>query len=113
MPNYYVPTGYFIDWSKDSVHRLRTATIADVKRRKGEQAKIKTSDETTRAAVIRNPQSYFQGGVTFSRTGVYAPTYRLNAASVFDTEGSSIISSELEPKVMLALMASRLSRFLI
>ncbi len=24
LPNYYVPTGYFIDWSKTSVDRLKT-----------------------------------------------------------------------------------------
>ena len=52
LPNYHVPTGYFIDWSKAAVQRLRTATIADVKKRKGEVDKIKKSDETTKAAVI-------------------------------------------------------------
>ena len=113
MPNYHVPTGYFINWSSAAVHRLRTATIADVKRRKGELHKIKLSDETTRAAVIRNPDCYFREGVTFSRTGIYAPTYRLNSSSVFDTEGSSLFSSNVEPEVLLALMASTLARYII
>ncbi len=34
LPNYYVPTQYFIDWSKDAVTRLKIATRADVKQRK-------------------------------------------------------------------------------
>lgn len=113
MPNYWVPTGYFIDWSRAAIHRLRTATIADVKRRKGEQERIRPSDEATRAAVIRNPQFYFRPGITFSRTGIYAPTYRLSCSSAFDTEGSVICSDVLEPKPMLGLLSSHLARFLI
>ncbi len=58
LPNYYVPTEYFIDWSTTTVERLRTATIADVKTRKGELKQIRASDKTTRAAVIRNPRLY-------------------------------------------------------
>jgi len=113
MPNYWVPTGYFIDWSRAAILRLRTATIADVKRRKGEQERIRPSDEATRAAVIRNPQFYFRPGITFSRTGIYAPTYRLSCSSAFDTEGSVICSDVLEPKPMLGLLSSHLARFLI
>ena len=113
MPNYHVPTGYFLDWSQAAVNRLRTATIADVKRRKGELNQIKAKDETSRAAVIRNPQNYFSPGVTFSRTGIYAPTYRLNSASVFDTEGSSLFSAKIAPNALLAVMVSRVSRYII
>ena len=52
LPNYNVPTQYFIDWSRTTVQRLRKATIADYKRRKGLDNKVKPRDETTRAAVI-------------------------------------------------------------
>lgn len=113
LPNYYVPTGYFMDWSKAAVNRLRTATIADVKRRKGEQDKIRQSDETTKAAVIRSPQHYFAEGITFSRTGVYAPTYRLGSSSVFDTEGSAIFSHGLSPRILLGLLSSLFLRYQI
>jgi len=76
LPSYYVPTQYFIDWSKDAVQSLQSSP----------------------AARFQNSGSYFSEGLTFSRTGVYAPTYRLNSSSVFDTEGSAIISDELEPR---------------
>jgi type I restriction-modification system DNA methylase subunit len=113
MPNYYVPTGYFLDWSRGAVNRLRTATIADVKRRKGQDGKIRASDETTRAAVIRSPQFYFREGVTFSRTGIYAPTYRLNSLSVFDSEGSAIFLNEFSPRTLLGLLCSIFARYII
>lgn len=113
LPNYYVPTQYFIDWSKEAVQRLRTATIADVKRRKGETHRIRASDETTRAAVIRNPEYYFTEGVTFSRTGFYAPTFRLGSSSVFDSDGSSIFQDTLPTLALLAILTSMLSRYFI
>lgn len=113
MPNCFVPTGYFLDWSRAAVQRLRTATIADVKRRKGEAHKIKPSDETTRAAVIRNHDCYFRSGVTFSRTGIYAPTYRINSGSVIDTEGFSIFSEAVGSDELLAMMVSMLARYII
>jgi len=113
LPNYYVPTRYFIDWSKKAVQRLRTATIADGKRRKGETHRIRASDETTRAAVIRNPEYYFTEGVTFSRTGFYAPTFRLGSSSVFDSDGSSIFQDTLPTLALLAILTSMLSRYFI
>ena len=36
MPNYHVPTEYFIDWSQTAVNRLKTATVADIKMKKGQ-----------------------------------------------------------------------------
>jgi hypothetical protein len=113
LPNYYVPTQYFIDWSVDSVNRLHTITIADVKIRKGKLDKIKQKDITSKAAVIRNPQHYFQQGLTFSRTGVYAPTFRLNSSTVFDTEGSSIFSDRISNYVMMSFLASKFTRYMI
>jgi len=91
LPSYYVPTQYFIDWSKDAVQSLQSSP----------------------AARFQNSGSYFSEGLTFSRTGVYAPTYRLNSSSVFDTEGSAIISDELEPRALLALLSSIFARYAI
>ncbi len=113
LPNYYVPTQYFIDWSKSAVQRLKTATIADVKRRKGEVNKIKSRDNTKVASRFQNSSCYFREGLTFSRTGQYAPTYRLSANSVFDTEGSSIFFNEMSATIMLALLTSTLARYMV
>ncbi len=113
LPNYYVPTQYFIDWSMSAVNRLRTATIADVKRRKGKVSEIKNKDFTSKAAVIRNPQQYFKQGLTFSRTGDYAPTFRLNSSTVFDSKGSTIFIKEINIQVILGILTSRLSRYFL
>jgi type I restriction-modification system DNA methylase subunit len=113
LPNYYVPTQYFMDWSRKAIKRLRTATIADVKRRKGNDNKIKPSDESTRAAYIRNPEFYFREGITFSRTGFYSPTFRINSSSAFDTEGSCIFTSWISTKALLAILSSKLIRYIV
>ena len=91
LPNYYVPTGYYIDWSKESVDRMKTLTIADRKRYYGEKDKIKRGDENRIASRFQNNEYYFEKGLTFSDTGIYSPTFRINASSVFDQKGSAII----------------------
>lgn len=113
LPNYYVPTQYFIDWSKPAVHRLKTATIADVKLRKGQLNKIQPGDNKKRAAVIRNPNYYFRQGLTFSPTGIYSPTFRLGCNAIFGNKGSTIFFNGVEPKVILGILTSTLSRYLL
>jgi type I restriction-modification system DNA methylase subunit len=113
LPNYNVPTQYFINWSQNAVKRLRTATIADVKQRKGEINKIKPGDNTKRAAVIRNPQYYFREGITFSPTGIYSPTFRLGCTAIFGNKGSTIFFNGAEAKVILGILTSTLARYLL
>ena len=113
LPCYYVPTDYYIDWSRSAVKRLRAASIADCKRRRGERDKIKPGDSEKRAAVMRNPELYFEPGVTFSRTGRYAPTFRTNARSVFDSEGSGIFPNSYDSDALLAVLNSRLVRVFV
>jgi len=79
LPNYYVPTDYFIDWSKESVHRIKT------KKSNKQGGKI--------ASRFQNIEYYFKTGLTLSYTGQYAPNLRLNSIGVFDVGGSSIFSN--------------------
>ncbi|MCW5962236.1 MAG: N-6 DNA methylase [Pyrinomonadaceae bacterium] len=111
LPNYHVPTGYFIDWSKNAVNRLRTAKIADVKRRKGEESKIKAGDENKTAAVFRNPQYYFRFGLTFSPTGIYSPTFRLGCKAIFGNKGSTIFFNKEVSNYILGKLASTFVRY--
>ncbi|MDP2897028.1 MAG: N-6 DNA methylase [bacterium] len=112
LPNYCVPTQYFIDWSKQAVRRLRTATIAEVKRRRGEADKVIDDDDAKQAAVIRNSQYYFRPGLTFSDTGMYSPTFRLSAGCVFDQKGSIIIPQDPDTRdVILGLLCSTWARY--
>ncbi|WP_395094553.1 Eco57I restriction-modification methylase domain-containing protein [Armatimonas sp.] len=113
IPNYYVPTGYFIDWSKSSVDDLRTLTIADVKEDKNEDNKIQLDDNEKRAAVIRNPQYYFRKGVTFSPTGIYSPSFRIGCGTVFGNKGSTIFSDNISPEGVLGYSSNLIARYVL
>lgn len=113
LPNYFVPTNYFIDWSTSAIHRLNTYKIADRIKDKGESKAIKETYKTTNAAVIRSPHTYFKMGVSFSRTGIYCPTFRINSISPFDTEGSTIfLDDEKKTIPSIGLLSSKLIRYM-
>ena len=94
LPNYYIPTNYFIDWSNKSVKSLyNRATFQSAK------------------ANLRNPDYWFKLGITYSARGVYSPSFRLNSSSVFDSNGSSIFFSNFSLIQGLALLSSKFYRF--
>lgn len=112
MPNYYVPTDYFIDWSEWAVQRMKNYTIADRIRDRKENKRILDHYEHTNCAVIRNPSTYFRKSISFSRTGVYSPTFRVNAESIYDTEGSMIFPfSDAFYYDLIAYLINRTLRF--
>jgi len=99
LPNYYVPTDYYIDWSEAAVDRLKTH-CEDPRTLRGK-------------AVIRNPSFYFRKGLTFSDVGFYSPTVRISGEGVFDVKGSRIVSDVFPLYFLLAILCSRLGRMLI
>lgn len=101
LPNYYVPTNYFIDWSTWAINRMRTLSIGE---RDG------TSRETI-AAVFRNVEYYFREGLTLSYTGQYAPNLRFNSIGVFDVGGSSVFS-EKNAYMILGNFACKIIKYL-
>lgn len=101
LPNYYVPTNYFIDWSSWALNRMRTLTIG---KRDG-------TSRTQIAGVFRNVVYYFTEGLTLSYTGVYAPNLRLNSIGVFDVGGSSIFT-EFDFSHLLGLYAGKMIKFI-
>lgn len=101
LPNYYVQTNYFIDWSTWAINRMRTLTIGK-------------RDGTSRkeiAAVFRNVDYYYKIGLTISRTGQYAPTIRFNSTSVFDTEGCCIFP-KLNPNQVIGNYVSKIVKYI-
>jgi len=112
LPNYYVPTPYFIDWSEEAVKRMKTLTIADRIRLYNERKIIKPSYESVNATVIRNPDFYFEEGISFSRTGYYSPTFRVSSGTIFDTEGS-LMFPEFKLNIAIAVFSSKIFRFLV
>ncbi len=102
LPNYYVPTNYFIDWSQSAVQRMKTLTIGQ---KNG-------SNSIQIASVFRNKDTYFYYGITFSDTGFYAPTFRLNSGAMYDVMGMTIFSST-NNYLLLGLLCSKLSKYLV
>lgn len=89
LPNYYVPTRYYINWAKGA--------IRDMKKNKG--------------AAWKNEDYFFKPGITFSISGIYAPTFRLNSKAVFEAKGSCIFTHAMDLEVMLAILCSRIARY--
>jgi len=101
LPNYYVPTNYYIDWSTWALNRMKTLTIGE---RDG-------FNRNQLAAVFRNTEYYFKEGLTLSYTGAYAPNLRLNTIGVFDMAGSSIFT-KIDKHMLLAIFACKITKFL-
>ncbi len=86
LPRYHVPTGYYIDWSRDTVDWMKTLPGF---RHDGREY-------------------YFHRGITFSHTGIYSPTFRYSTAGIFDTAGSSLFTEHGSPEAMLGILNSRI-----
>ena len=112
LPNYYVPTSYYIDWSEWAVNRMMTLTVAQRIVENGEKKKITEKDKRTIAAVIRNPTTYFKKGIAFSWTGAYSPTFRINAVGPYDHGASAIFTNVLSSYSCVAILASKLIRYI-
>jgi len=117
LRNYYAPTEFYIDWSEKNVKRMKTLTIADKKRLHGEK-NISKNDEKSLTAVLRNIDCYFNKGITFSRVGLYSPTYRINSGSIIETAGNGIFLKEkfnkkLSNEYLLGMLCSKLLRYII
>lgn len=98
LSNYYVPTGYFIDWSKDAVHRLETTTSV--------------RQEGRVAARFQNRTFYFKQGITFSPTGQYSPSFRLGCGAIFGNKGSTIFSKK-DAVLLLGILTSTFAKYLL
>jgi hypothetical protein len=99
LPNYNVPTNYFIDWSCTAVNRMKTYT-----------SERQAGDIASR---FQNKQYYFKQGLSWSDAGFYSPTVRQSGKGIFDVKGSRIILVSLSPEVGNALLTSKLLKFWI
>ena len=111
LPNYYVPTNYYIDWSEWAVNRMKSLTIADRIRINKEKKKINARAENTLAAVIRSPQTYFLPAINVSRVGMYSPTFRVSSNAPYDS-GCNNIFTDLDTIYLMGILCSKFYRFL-
>ncbi|NCG11639.1 MAG: hypothetical protein GWP33_11290 [Alphaproteobacteria bacterium] len=112
MPNYWVPTNYFIAWDEESLNRMKVYTIADRIRDKGERKAIKPHYESQVAGVFRNIDTYFKKGITFSYVGAYAPNFRVSSGGVYDVTGSSCFDCLLPVELLLPALSNTLLKFI-
>ena len=105
MPNFWVATDYFIDWSEWAIKRMATLTIGA---RDGNSRK-------ELCAVIRNAESYFKEGITYSPTGIYSPSFRRGCTAVFGNKGSTIFptSPKIDVASLLGVLASKSFKFFL
>lgn len=96
LPNYWVKTNYYIDWSEWSVNKIKSVV--------GQDGRLKSR--------FQNVTFYFQDGIDYSQTGIYCPTFRANSGAVFNTEATSIFGS-FEVNSFLCVLTSKITRFVI
>jgi len=112
LPNYYVPTPYFIDWSEEAIKRMKTLTIAEKNKSKGLTV-ILEKHEKTLTTLFKNKQFYFKNGVTLSFTGFYAPMFRFKGSSIFDEGGPSMFFQKFdEIYFSMGILCSKFIKFL-
>ncbi len=97
LPNYYVITPYYIDWSEHSVSQLLN----------GSKISIRSSP-----SYPRNIMDYFKEGISFSRIGLYSPTFRFDNRGPFDVNGC-LIFSDFEVKNLISFLTSKLFRYFL
>lgn len=107
LPNYYVPTNYFIDWNQDAVNRLKTLTTKQRNKLLGEKG-----GDNRLCSRFQNRECYFKRGLTFSWAGVYCPTFRINSGGPFDHGSSDIFCENTKLEFLLGILCSKIIRFL-
>jgi hypothetical protein len=108
VPNYWVPTDYFIDWSEWAVTRMKTLTL---RQKLAMQGKSGGDDRPT--SRFQNYEFYFVPGLTWSDVGVYSPTIRLSGGGVFDVKGSRFTVPQTLIPSLLSVLCSKLAKMWI
>jgi hypothetical protein len=105
MPSYFIKSDYFIDWSEWAVKRMKSLTI-------GERDNVKNDSICSR---LQNMEFNFKPGITFSPTGIYSPTFRLNSKAIFESKGSTLfLNFKYSEKLifnLLGVLSSKLFKY--
>lgn len=96
LADYYRPPSYAIDWSQASLTRMRE--------HKGPNGRIQ--------ARMQNMSWFFRPYIVASRVGAYSPSFRLGAASVFDSGCTGLFVDKNDVFAILGLLCSSLIRYL-
>lgn len=110
MPNYYVSTDYYIDWSEWAVNRMKTLTMGQRKIENHETKKVTTPNRI--CSRFQNSTTYFKEAICYSMTGVFAPTFRKSEEGPYDHKSSSIFVDIHNIYIMLGILSSKLQKYL-
>ena len=109
LPNYFKPSDYYIDWSENSVMRIKALTSKQRNKYYGQ-----TGGNNKICSRFQNSEYYFKNGISFSDSGVYSPTYRISIGHLFDQKGSLIIPhSEDQIDHILGIVTSKINLYLL
>lgn len=91
LPVFWRPVEFYVNWSRIAVDEMKKL----------------------RAARFQNSHFYFKSGISYSTTGIYSPTFRLNHGGVFDQKSSCIFSDVFSTEALLALLSSTLIKYFV
>lgn len=91
LPNYYQPpTNYYINWTRISVQNMSNESHSD----------------------LANGEFRFRRGINYSRTGKYAPTFRLSEGGILESNNCGLFPVNYDIHVLLSILCSRLVRYI-
>jgi hypothetical protein len=108
LPNYYVPTDYFIDWSEKAVYRMQTLTT----KKKNIEKRASGGDDRLTSR-FQNKEYFFVPGISWSDAGFYSPTIRASGRGIFDVKGSRMIITGMNTDFINGLLTSKLLKMWI
>jgi hypothetical protein len=92
IPNYHQSaTNFYIDWSTESLKSMRAEPHSD----------------------LANPEFRFKHRISFSTTGIYAPTFRTAVAPIFVNKASGIFFQSYNEYALMGILCSKAVRYLL
>ncbi len=62
---------------------------------------------------MANVEFRFQKGITYSRTGEYAPTFRLSAGRILESKSCGLFPENFDIETLLGILCSKVARYLL
>lgn len=109
LPNYHVPTHYWLKWDEKSVQKLHQNQLARSSRERANGKYLNTK----KLSYLRNMDFYFKSGISYSSVGTYAPSFRLGSGGIFGHTGPSIFCESIDQMTLLGLLCSKWIKFLL
>ena len=110
LSNYYSKPEFFIDWSESNVQRIKTLTTFERDKQYNKKSKATNNKIASR---FQNIENYFKPNLTVSIRGIYAPTFRLGANTIFDVMGSCIFPKTFSNEYLLGMFCSKFIKYIL